>query len=80
MPRQRGTASARQQREAIVQTGRHRFYAERGSMRRREFDRQRDAIEMAAYRANAAEFAGARREAFVQRLGPGDIKLDRAVI
>ena len=49
-------------------------------MRRREFDGQRDAIEVSADRANAREFAGTRREICVRRLGSGDEQLDRAAV
>ena len=52
----------------------------RGSVRRRELDRQQDAIEVPADRANARRFAGTRRETGVRRLAPGDRQLDRAAI
>src|ERR1700753_1657012 len=79
MLRECRAASACQEREAIVQACGHLMCAKGGSVRGGEFDRQRDAIEMPADRTNAGEFAGAWREARVQRRGAGDKELDRAM-
>jgi hypothetical protein len=79
MPRECRAASTRQQREAIVQAVGHLLHPDRTGMRRRELDRQRDAIEMPADRANAPAFACTQRETRVGCARPGDEELNRGV-
>ena len=79
MPRQCGPTSAGQQAEAIVQARDDLREAERGDAGRREFDRQRYAVETAAKRRDGMEVIAARRKGRMRGRRPLDEQRHRAM-
>ena len=79
VPRDRGAASAGQQREAIAQAGGHLLGSDKGGAGRGELDGERNAVEMPADLGDRRKILWLWREARVQCLCPGDEQLDGAV-
>src|SRR5215469_15466402 len=79
MPGNRGTASAGQQGEAVAQAGGYLLEAKCGSARRRKFNGERYAVEVATDRGNRRKVCGVRCEVRVQRFCSGDKKLYRTL-
>ena len=79
MPRQRRAAAARQQVETIVEPGRELFDPERRGARRRQLDRQRDAVETPANRRDRRRNVRVRRKLRLRRARPLDEQPNGAV-